>query len=105
SPESSFSLSAQIKKICTNRGLVPDIINYYNRADTVLLAVNSGVGIAILPPQLKSFYNFPNVVALPIAGNDAVTSTVAAWNKNSNNPEVQKFLSVSVLKKLREENN
>lgn len=55
SPETGFSLSGQIKRICTNRGIIPDIINYYNRADTILLAVNSGVGMAILPPPSKAF--------------------------------------------------
>lgn len=101
SPETGFSLSGQIKRICTNRGIVPDIINYYNRADTILLAVNSGVGMAILPPQLIGFYSCPNVVALPIDGNDAQVSLTVAWNKNGGNPEVQKFLGVSKLAEIR----
>lgn len=101
SPETGFSLSGQIKRICANRGIIPDIINYYNRADTILLAVNSGVGMSILPPQLKGLYNLPNVVALPIEGNDATLRSVVAWNKNGGNPEVQKFLGVSHLAALR----
>lgn len=101
SPEAGFSLSGQIKRICTNRGIVPDIINYYNRADAVLMAVNSGVGIAILPPQLKSYYNFQNIVAMPIEGNDAKVNYVVAWNRNGGNPEVAKFLGVSALSGLR----
>ncbi len=104
SPETGFSLSGQIKRICSNRGIVPDIINYYNRADTILLAVNSGVGIAILPPQLIGFYNCPNVVTLPIEGSDAVIKSVVAWNKNGGNPEVQKFIGLSELAKLRGKN-
>ena len=101
SPETGFSLSGQIKRICMNRGVVPDIINYYNRADTVLLAVNCGVGIAILPPQLKNLYNLPNIVALPIDGSDAVINYVVAWNRGSGNPEVQKFLGVGKLASIR----
>ncbi len=102
SPETGFSLSGQIKKICTNRGIIPDIINYYNRADTILLAVNSGVGMAILPPQLKGFYNCPNVVALPIEGNDAKVNSVVGWNRNGGNPEVQKFLALDTLTDIRD---
>ncbi len=99
--EAGFSLSGQIRRVCRNRGITPDIINFYNRADTVLLAVNSGVGIAILPSALISFYNWPNVVAFPIDGSDALVSSVVAWNRNGGNPDVTKFLSVSYLQDLR----
>lgn len=100
--EPGFSLSGQIRRICSNRGIVPDIINYYNRADTILLAVNSGVGMSILPPQLIAAYVWPNVVSFPIEGSDAVVALSVAWNKNSSNPDVQKFLGLSRLAKLRE---
>lgn len=98
-PETDFALSGQIKSICLTRGLTPDIINFYNRADTVLLAVNSGIGMAILPPALKYFYNFPNVASLPIEGDDAHISSVIAWQTNRNNPDARKFLALEALKK------
>lgn len=100
-PETDFALSGQIKAICTNRGIVPDIINYYNRADTLLLAVNTGIGMAILPPALKYYYNFPNVVSIPIEGDDAVINAVVAWNKSLGNSDAKKFLQMSALAKLR----
>ena len=100
--EPGFTLSGQIRRICSNRGIVPDIINYYNRADTILLAVNSGVGMSILPPQLIAAYTWPNVVSFPIEGSDAVVASSVAWNKNGSNPDVQKFLTLSRLTKLRE---
>jgi DNA-binding transcriptional LysR family regulator len=96
-PETDFTLSGQIKNICHSRGFVPDIINYYNRADTLLLAVNSGIGMTILPPALKYFYNFPNVVSMPIDGEDAVINSVVAWHKNRENPDAQKFLQLRAL--------
>lgn len=96
-PAQDFTLSGQINKICANRGIVPDIINYYNRADMAVLAINSGVGIAILPPHLKSFYNCPNVVGLPIEGDDARITMVVAWQRNTNNPEVQRFLKLNAM--------
>ena len=99
--EAGFSLSGQIQRICRNRGIVPDIINYYNRADTVLLAVNSGMGISILPSTLIAFYNWPNVVAFPIEGSDALVSSIVAWNRNGGNPEVARFLAVSHLTELK----
>ena len=99
--EAGFSLSGQMQRICRNRGIVPDIINYYNRADTVLLAVNSGVGISILPATLIAFYNWPNVVAFPIEGSDAVVSSIVAWNRSGGNPEVARFLAISHLSELK----
>ncbi len=96
-PAQDFTLSGQINKICANRGIVPDIINYYNRADMAVLAINSGVGVAILPPHLKSFYNCPNVVGLPIEGDDAKITMVVAWQRNTNNPEVQRFLKLNAM--------
>ena len=100
-PETDFTLFGQIKSICVSRGIVPDIINYYSRADTLLLAVNSGIGMAILPPALKYFYDFPNVVSVPISGEDAVISSVVAWRKGTNNPDAQKFLRLKALTQYR----
>lgn len=96
-PAQDFTLSGQINKICANRGIVPDIINFYNRADMAVLAINSGVGISILPPHLKNFYNCPNVVTLPIEGDDAKITMVVAWQRNTGNPDVQRFLSLNSL--------
>lgn len=96
-PETDFALSGQIKNICVSRGINPDIINYYNRADTLLLAVNSSKGMAILPPGLTYFYNFPNVVSMPIDGGDAVINSVVAWHKNRGNPDAEKFLKMRAL--------
>lgn len=99
--ETGFSLSGQIRRICQNRGITPDIINYYNRADTVLLAVNSGVGVSILPRSILDFFSLPNIVAFPIESGDALVNSIVGWNHNGSNPEVAKFLSLSRLAKKR----
>lgn len=96
-PDTGFTLSTQIRRICLNRGINPSIINYYNRAETILLAVNSGVGLAILPPP-SSYRNYPNVVSIPIPGDDATINLVIAWLKNSHNSDVQNFLQLEALK-------
>ena len=77
------------------------MVDEENEADTVLLAVNSGVGISILPSTLIAFYNWPNVVAFPIEGSDALVSSIVAWNRSGGNPEVARFLSVSHLTELK----
>lgn len=103
-PANDFTLSGQISKICANRGITPNIINYYNRADMAFLAVNSGVGIAILPPQLQRFYNCPNVVGFPIDGNDAIIELVVAWTHNSTNQDAERFLRLNSLSEIKFEN-
>jgi len=76
-------LTNRIRLICKNRGIVPNIINYYNRAEAAVLSVNTGVGIAILPGELKNLYQRPNVTALPIIGEDAEISYSFAWKQGS----------------------
>jgi DNA-binding transcriptional LysR family regulator len=82
-PQSDASLSSLIKLICKNRGIKPRIINYYNRAESVVLSVNIGIGVSILPGELGSMYQLPNVVTFPISGSDAVMTTVFAWKDDT----------------------
>lgn len=98
-PEHDFTLSSQIKKICFKHGFVQDIINYYNRADTLLLAVNSNIGIAILPLGLANYYNFRDIVPIPIPDDEAVFHSAVAWHKDCANPDIQNFLQLGALKK------
>jgi DNA-binding transcriptional LysR family regulator len=78
-PQSDARLSNQVNLICKNRGIKPHIINYYNRAESVVLSVNAGIGIAILPGELGKLYQRPNVATLPIEGTDAELISVFAW--------------------------
>lgn len=93
---SDFTLSSQIERICANRGIKPDIINYYNRADMLLLSVDSGTGLAILPPELASFRCPEDVVALPIPGEDASLHSVVAWKTDSTNTDADNFRLVAL---------
>ncbi|MCL2391356.1 MAG: LysR family transcriptional regulator [Oscillospiraceae bacterium] len=84
-PRSDMTLSNHITRICSERGITPNIINYYNRAESVVLSVNAGVGIAILPGELGKLYQRPNVISLPIDGEDAKIITVFIWKKGDDN--------------------
>ena len=97
-PEMDFVLSSRIKKICMKNGIVQDTINYYNRAATLLLAVNSNIGLAVLPLSVASFNHFNDVVAIPIPDEEAVIQTAVAWHKDNTNADVEHFLSLNVLK-------
>ena len=101
--EMDFALSGQIRNLYSNRGIKPDTINYFNQADMLLLAVNSGIGVAILPPGLTYYYSFPNVVPIPISGEDAMINSVVAWHDEHQKakPDVEDFLSISALRAYR----
>ena len=79
-PRSDVSLDKKIMTICANRGFEPRIISIYNRAESVVLSVNAGLGVAILPGALRELYQRPNVVTFPIEGEDARADTIFLWN-------------------------
>jgi DNA-binding transcriptional LysR family regulator len=82
-PLSDSRLAGQTQLVCKNRGIKPHIINYYNRAESVVLSVNAGIGIAILPGELGRLYQRPNVVTFPIEGDDATVTAVFSWNADT----------------------
>ena len=93
---SDFTLSGQIDRICRNRNIQPDIINCYNRADMLLLGVDSGAGVAILPPEVAALKCPENVIALPIKGDDASLRSVVAWKMDSENAEADRFRDIAI---------
>ncbi len=93
---SDFTLSSQIERVCQNRGVKPEIMNYYNRADMLLLGVDSGAGVAILPPEVAALKCPENVTALPIPGDDAALRSVVAWKTESDNAEADRFRDIAL---------
>ena len=82
-PKADVSLDKKIMTICRNRGFTPRIVSIYNRAESVVLSVNAGLGVAILPGALRELYQRPNVVTFPIDGDDARADTVFVWRPGS----------------------
>ena len=93
---SDFTLSRQIDRVCQNRGIQPEIMNYYNRADMLLLGVDAGAGVAILPPEVAALKCPENVVSLPIPGDDAALRSVVAWKTDSQNAEADRFRDIAL---------
>ena len=84
-------LTSRISRICKNRGITPNIINYYNRAEAALVSVNAGIGIAILPRALRFLYQLPDVVTFAIEGDDANIEHVFAWKHTQSTMASQLF--------------
>ena len=89
-------LTGRIARICKNRGITPNIINYYNRAEAALVSVNAGIGIAILPRALQHMYPMPNVVAMKIPGDDADVVNVFAWKREQSTTACQLFREIAL---------
>lgn len=85
-PKADTSLYEKVMTICKNRGFQPRIVNIYNRAEAVVLAVNAGLGVAILPESLENMYHRDNVVTFPIKGGDARAETVFIWSPGNLTP-------------------
>lgn len=104
-PKADVSLNNKINSICRNRGFTPRIINYYNRAEAVILSINAGIGVAILPKNLKDLYMRPNVTTFPISGDDAMAESIFIWNPEKLSPtgELFKNIVLSIYNKSYEE--
>ena len=57
-------ITGQIEAVCEKMNFRPNIINYYNRIELVPLAVNAGIGLAILPSAVEYAYPYPNIRTL-----------------------------------------
>lgn len=82
-----------ILKICNAINYVPHFRNMYNHVYGVLMAVNCGVGITILPHSLVD-PRFENLVAFPIKHEAALMPFVVTYNKNRMHTTAEKFLAV-----------
>jgi len=89
-------LTGRVALICKNRGITPNIINYYNRAEAAIISVNAGIGIAILPRALHKLYQLPDVVTLPISGDDANVEHVFAWQREQSTTACQIFKDIAI---------
>jgi DNA-binding transcriptional LysR family regulator len=89
-------------QICSDNGFSPTIVNSPNSVQTVLVLVESKVGIAILPGSLEE-YAGKNLSFIPIEmdkiHND--NEIVAAWKMTNDNPSLQHLISIIVEDKNR----
>ncbi|NOU74538.1 hypothetical protein GC098_24600 [Paenibacillus sp. LMG 31458] len=79
--------------LLTNNGISPNIVSQPERIDTVLLLVEAGVGITVMPKHLIVYEN-PALRFLEIeGGNEDITiDIVATWKKTNLNPTISLFL-------------
>lgn len=77
--------------ICANNGFSPTIVSEPRLIHTVLLLVDAGMGIAILPKSLQ-LYSSPSLRFIDIEGEQEEDVMVVAWKKINRNPSIPLFL-------------
>ncbi|AOY75269.1 LysR family transcriptional regulator [Clostridium formicaceticum] len=77
--------------MCANSGFSPNIVAEPRLLATVLLLVDAGIGITILPKSLK-LHSSPSLRFLDIEGEQAEDELVIAWKKKNANPSIPLFL-------------
>ena len=76
----------------TNGGFTPKIISQHRHPETVLLMIEAGVGVALLPHYFFNAYVNPNLKFIELSGGGDLVHSIIAWRKDHNNPSVPLFL-------------
>jgi DNA-binding transcriptional LysR family regulator len=92
--ESAAALHEDIQRVCLLRNYSPRVIHQYNRIEAVLLSVEAGAGVSIVPFSTATAYQTENVRFLPISGDDCAVNCVAGWSAHVTNSAAVKFRDV-----------
>ena len=77
--------------MCSNSGFTPTIVTQPRMLSTVLLLVDAGMGIAILPKSLEQNAS-PSLRFINIEGEQSQDELVVAWKKSNSNAAIPLFL-------------
>ncbi len=96
-PMSDQQLAIPVYNILDLYQVKSNFINYYNRVETVLLAVSVGIGLSILPRALKDSYRCKNIVTYPIRGGEDALEYYFSWNLKNNASPANSVFTETVL--------
>ena len=91
SERESFGFFNRVVNICLSRGFKPNIASAPTLLETVLMLVNAGIGVTLLPGTTE-LGSYPNLKYISLAGEDADIDMVVAWKKDNQNPALSVFL-------------
>lgn len=93
-PSRAVTMHQQILEICKQMGFTPRIVSTYPLYEDILFAVESGIGISILPYRSKEYMNNSNLTYTLLDSTNISIALALAWHKNTDNPAVELFLDV-----------
>lgn len=76
----------------TKGGFTPKIVSQHRHPETVLLMIESGVGVTLLPSYFYNAYVNPNLKFVEIEGEGDMVHSIIAWKKECTDPSIQLFL-------------
>jgi DNA-binding transcriptional LysR family regulator len=91
-PESP-QLYSEVMNICAAHNAIPKVIHRYDKAESVLLSIGSGLGVSILPMGLTKAFLPEAVDVIPLEEGPEI-AYVCAWPKQTRNPCSKLFIEV-----------
>ena len=82
-----------LKELFASSGVNPTISVFAEHVDTLLLFVEAGQGITILPHHLSAYAN-SKTHFIPLIGEQCGFDLIAAWQKSNHNPLIPYFVNL-----------
>ncbi len=92
-PDRAAYMSRQIYQVCKDLNFTPRVVHTYDSMEETLFAVESGLGITILPYKIKDYVK-AFLAYSPLDSSSTACGIGAAWRKESIGPAVDWFVSV-----------
>lgn len=87
-------LISQTLALMAKMKLSTENVIWYPSMATILMAVQAGLGYAILPSKMNLGAIPENVIVIPIAGEDAVIRNAMGWHQDTKNVAAAKFIEM-----------
>lgn len=87
-----ISADAWVSKLCASLGFTPRIVERFADMESLFLAVELGVGVAVYPRYRAEAHASDRLAIVEIVGEGSTTDFVVAWRQDTHNPAVQAFL-------------
>ena len=91
-PEVSSATSDWLRELFERHGLRPHVVRTAKDPATLLMLVESGLGITILTRHVAKLYSNYHVHCVDLVSPDAGVDSLALWKKKTDNPCVPLFL-------------
>ncbi|WP_124067256.1 LysR family transcriptional regulator [Clostridium sp. E02] len=91
-PARAVTMHQQVLELCKHMNFTPRIVSTYPLYEDILFAIESGIGISILPYHSKEYMNNENLTYTLLDFTNISIALALAWHKNTDNPAVALFL-------------
>jgi len=90
------AVERMVKFCMDNGGFTPHIVSQQRNLETLLLLIEAGVGITLLPLFFETYVN-PSLRFIKLDGASDFVHSAIAWRKDYNNPSIPLFLEMLAI--------